>query len=64
MLESPGLYLLKLVPRILIQTCCSLTSYTLVRVSTYRNNVKRMVGELQFSTVTEGQHGLEWGSAT
>ena len=34
---------LKLVPRILIQACCSPTSYLLVRVSTYRQNVKRMV---------------------
>ena len=39
-----GLYLLKLVPKILIQTCCSSTSYILVRVSTYRNNVKTVVG--------------------
>ena len=39
--EGRSLYLLKLVPRILTQTCCSSTSYILV--STYRNNVKRMV---------------------
>ena len=38
------LYLLKLFPRILIHTCYSSTSYILVRLSTYRNNVKRMVG--------------------
>ena len=35
---------LKLVPRILTQTCCSSTSYILIRVSTYRTNVKGMVG--------------------
>ena len=29
--------------RILTQTCCSSTSYILVRVRTYRNNVKRKV---------------------
>ena len=33
----------EVVPRILIQSCHSPTSYMLVRVSTYRNNVKRMV---------------------
>lgn len=38
------LYFLKLVPKILIQTCCSSTSYILVTVSIYRNNVKIMVG--------------------
>ena len=41
--EGWSLYLLKLDPRILIQTCYSSTSCTLVRVSTYRNIVKRMV---------------------
>ena len=42
-----SLYLLKLVPRIFIQAFCLSTSYILVRVSTYRNNIKRMLGELQ-----------------
>ena len=42
MLEGPSLYLLKLVPRILIQTYYSSISYTLVRVSIYRNDVKRL----------------------
>ena len=32
------------VPKVLLQTCCLSTSYTLVRVGTYRNNVKRTVG--------------------
>ena len=44
MLKGGGLYLLKLVPRILIHTCCSSISYILVKVSTCRNNVKRTVG--------------------
>ena len=44
MLEGQSLYLLKLAPRILMQICCSLTSYILVTVSIYRNNVKRMAG--------------------
>ena len=35
MLEGQSLYPLNLVLRILIQTCCSSTSYTLVRISTY-----------------------------
>ena len=35
---------LKVVERILIQICRSSTSYMLVRVRIYRNNVKRMVG--------------------
>ena len=35
---------MKLVPRIITQTCCLSTSYTLVRVSIYRNNAKRKVG--------------------
>ena len=43
--EGWSLYLLKLVPRsLIIQTCCLSTSYILVRVSSYRSNVKRMVG--------------------
>ena len=36
--------ILKLVPGILIQTCCWSTSYVLVRGRIYRNNVKRMLG--------------------
>ena len=44
MTECQCLYLLKLVPRILTQTCCLSTSYILVRVSIYRNNVERMAG--------------------
>ena len=66
MLGGRGLYLLKLVPRILVQARCSSTSCILVRVSTYRNNVKRIVRWptifhcyyfplLQFSTVTACQ---------
>ena len=47
--EGQGLYLFKLVPRILIQTCCSFVSYILVRVRTYRNNVKGMVGWVAIS---------------
>ena len=39
---------LNLVHRILIQTCCSSISYILVRVSIYRNNVKRMVDVSRF----------------
>ena len=39
--EGQGLYLLKLVPRILIHTGCSSSSYILVRISTYRNSVER-----------------------
>ena len=41
--EGQSLCLLKLVPRIPVQTCCLSTSYILVRVSTYRNNIIRMV---------------------
>ena len=44
MLEGQGLYLLKLVPKILMQTCCLSISYMSVRVCTYRNNVKGLVG--------------------
>ena len=40
--EGQSLYFFKLVPRILIQTWCLPASYILVRVSIYRNNVKRM----------------------
>ena len=36
-----------LVPRILIQTCCS--SYTLVRVSTYRNNECQQNGGMGYN---------------
>ena len=39
-----GLYLLKLVSKILIQTCCLSESSVSVRVSTYRNSVRRTVG--------------------
>ena len=48
-LEGWSLYLLKLVPRILIWTPCLSASYILVRVSTYRNNAKRMVGWVTIS---------------
>ena len=47
-----GLSLFKLVPRILAQTCCSSTSCILVRVGTHRNKVRRLVGGLQFPTIT------------
>ena len=54
--KSPGagmpegwhLCLLKLVPRILTQTCCSSASCTLVRVRTYRNNATRVAGGLHY----------------
>ena len=49
MLEDWSLFPLKLVPRILTQTCCSSTRYILGRVSTYRNNVKRIMGEVTIS---------------
>ena len=49
MLEGQCLYLLKLVPRIVIQTCCSFSSFMLVRVSIYRNNVKGLVGWVTIS---------------
>ena len=49
--EGWSLYLLKLLPRILVQTCCSSTSHILAWVPSYRNIVKRMVGGLQFPTV-------------
>ena len=45
--EGWSLCLLKLVPRILIQTCCSSISYRLFRISTDRSNVKRMVGQIR-----------------
>ena len=41
-------YLLKLVPRILIQTCCSSTSHTSVRISTYKNKAKEWWGGFNF----------------
>ena len=47
--EGCSLYLLKLVPRILKQSRCSSTSYIFIRVSTYRNNVKRMMGWVTLS---------------
>lgn len=52
--EGWDLYLLKLVPKILQQTGYSSTSYTLVRVLTCRNNIKGIMGGLQFPTVTAG----------
>ena len=42
--EGWSLCFSKLLPRILIQTRCSSTSYILVRARTYRHKVKRMVG--------------------
>ena len=42
--EGWSQYLVKLFPEILTQTCSLSISYTLVKVSTYRNKVKRMVG--------------------
>ena len=50
--EGCRLYLLKSVPRILTQTCCLSMSYMLVRVSTGRSNVKRMMGWVTIPTVT------------
>ena len=47
--EGQSLYPLKLLPRILIQTCCSSTSYILIKVSIYGNNVKRIVGWITIS---------------
>ena len=47
--EGWSLYLLKLIPRIIVQTCCSSISYIVVRVSTYRNNGKRMMGWVTIS---------------
>ena len=41
--EGQSLYHLKLIPRILTQTCCWSTGHILVRVCTYTNNVRRMV---------------------
>ena len=40
MSDGRGLYLLKLVPRILIQTCCSSTSYILVSQHLQKQRVK------------------------
>ena len=51
-LEDQSLYLLKLLLRILTQTCCSSTSYVSVRVSTCRNTVKRILGWVPILTVT------------
>ena len=39
--EGQSLYLLESVSRILVQTGCSSTNHTLVRVCTYRNSVER-----------------------
>ena len=51
--EAQRLYLLKLVPRILIQTCCLSTSSILARVSIYKNNVRRRgAGGYNFPAVT------------
>ena len=47
--KGQSLYLLKLDTRILTRTCCSSTSYVLVRVSTYRHYVKRIVGWVTLS---------------
>ena len=47
--EGRGLYLLKLVSRVLIQTWCLPITYILVRVCTYRNNVKRIMGWVTIS---------------
>lgn len=44
MTEGWSLCLWRLVPRILIQTCCFSTSCPLVRAHIYRNNIKRTVG--------------------
>ena len=43
-LKSEPVSFEQLVPRIMTQSCCVSVSYTLGRVSIYRNNVKRMVG--------------------
>nr|KAF6426438.1 hypothetical protein HJG59_009142 [Molossus molossus] len=43
MTEGWSLHLLKLVSRILTQTCCLSTNYVFVRVGIYRDNVKRMM---------------------
>ena len=54
--EGQSLYLLKLVPRILIQTCCSCTSYLLESALTETMSKEWWVGynfpPLEFSTVT------------
>ena len=42
--EGQGLYLLELVPKVVIQTCCSCASYTSVRVGTDRSSASRIVG--------------------
>ena len=57
MLEGQSVYLLKLVPRILIQTCCPSISYTLLRVSALQKRQKN--GWLQFLTVTN-LHCYRW----
>ena len=45
---------MKLFTRILIKTCCLSTSYVLVIVSIYRNNVRRMVRWVRIPTFREG----------
>lgn len=52
MTEGWHLHLLKLISRILMQTCCLFTSCILARVSIYRDNVKRMVGWFRFPRIT------------
>ena len=47
--QGRSLYLLKLVARILIQTRCLSTSYVLVKISYYRNSVKRTLGWVTIS---------------
>ena len=59
--EGQNLYLWKLFPRILIQTCCFSASYESVRVSAYRNNVKRMVG---WATIPHYSNSLLWQFST
>ena len=56
--EAQRLYLLKLVPRILIQTCCLSTSSILARVSIYKNNVRRRGRGVTISLLLQFQQGL------
>lgn len=44
MTTGRSLHLLKSVPKVLTRTCCLSTSYISVKVRTYRNSVKRMLG--------------------
>ena len=59
--EGQSLYLWKSFPRILIQTCCFSASYESVRVSAYRNNVKRKVG---WATIPHYSNSLLWQFST